>query len=75
MIAHCPNCNSDTEHEDGACLVCGTPTGSVAVGASDDTRRAMQSNPDYWIAWYTFKSLALVAVIGALGYQLGKNNR
>lgn len=71
MILHCPNCSADTEHENGSCLACGTPT----VGASEDTRRAMQENPDYWIAWYTFKSLALVAVIGVLGYTLGKNKR
>ncbi len=43
--------------------------------ASDDTLYAMASAPDYWLAWYTAKSLALVGAVGVIGYLLGRASR
>lgn len=43
------------------------------LGSSEETRQAMQLNPDYWLAWYTFKSLALVAAVSCVAYLMGKN--
>jgi hypothetical protein len=39
----------------------------------EDTKRAIQENPEYWIRWYTFKSLALVGAIGFIGFLVGRN--
>jgi hypothetical protein len=36
-----------------------------------DTRRAMREHPDYWIGWYTFKSLALVGAVAYAAYLAG----
>jgi hypothetical protein len=41
---------------------------------SDDARTALEVAPEYFLGWYTVKSLALVAVFGALCYQLGKSH-
>lgn len=49
-------------------------TGNV-LATSEETRQAMLAAPDYWIRWYTFKSLALVAVVAAFSYTLGKHAR
>lgn len=46
--------------------------GRTLRGLSDDTRRALLDHPDYWLSWYTFKSLALVGAVGVVGYLLGK---
>lgn len=43
--------------------------------ASSDTVQAMQTAPDYWLAWYSFKSIALVAAVAALAYYVGKSSR
>jgi len=66
----CYSCGSDTVHVDGQCQGC-AERGALVGGASDDTRRAMSEHPDYWLSWYTFKSLALVAAIGTVGYLVG----
>lgn len=34
-------------------------------GWSDDARKAITENPNYFVWWYTAKSLALVGAIGA----------
>ena len=44
-------------------------------GWREDAVTAMQMHPNYWLGWYSVKSIALVAVFGALCYQLGKNSR
>jgi hypothetical protein len=47
------------------------PSGLSGLGDAA-TRRAMRDNPDYWLGWYTFKSLALVGAVGVIGYLIGK---
>lgn len=44
-------------------------------GAAEDTKLAMATAPDYWLAWYSFKSIALVGVACALAYYVGKHSR
>jgi hypothetical protein len=44
-------------------------------GFSDDARAAMEASPDYFVWWYSAKSLLLVGVACALAYQLGKGSR
>jgi hypothetical protein len=67
----CHHCGADTVHDiEGECQGC-AERAAVVGGASDDTKRAMRENPDYWLSWYTFKSLALVAAIGTIGYMAG----
>ncbi len=39
---------------------------------SSNARRAMTANPDYFLWWYTVKSIALVAAIGTAAYYAGK---
>ncbi len=41
-------------------------------GFSDDAIKAMQDNPSYFAAWYTAKSLLLVAAIAYIAYQTGR---
>jgi len=45
---------------------------AVLEGWSDDAKKAMTENPDYFVWWYTVKSVGLALVFGALCYQLGK---
>lgn len=37
-----------------------------------NTEKAMASAPNYWLAWYTAKSLALVVAVAGLAYMVGK---
>lgn len=39
-----------------------------------DARNAIQDNPDYFVRWYTAKSIALVGAIGVAAYYAGKAN-
>lgn len=39
-----------------------------------DARAAIQDNPDYFVRWYTAKSIALVGAIGVAAYYAGKAN-
>lgn len=48
---------------------------SLVSGFSADAKAAMAQNPDYFVWWYTTKSMLLVAAVAALAYQLGKNAR
>jgi len=41
---------------------------------SEDARRAITENPDYFVWWYSVKSLALVAAIGAAAYYAGRSS-
>jgi hypothetical protein len=36
-------------------------------------KAAMLREPDYFVWWYTFKSLALVGAIGVAAYYAGKS--
>jgi hypothetical protein len=40
-----------------------------------DAKQAMTQNPDYFVWWYTAKSMALVAVVAALAFALGRNSK
>jgi hypothetical protein len=42
---------------------------------ADDTRAAFAASPNYFMAWYTAKSLALVAAVGVAAYYIGKGKR
>lgn len=41
---------------------------SITTGA----RAAMAAGPDYFLAWYTIKSLGLVATAAALAWYMGR---
>lgn len=41
-------------------------------GWSEDALKAMQDNPDYFVWWYTTKSMALVVAAVAAAYFYGK---
>lgn len=48
----------------------------LALGTfSSDAKEAIAANPDYFIWWYTAKSLSLVAAVAALAYYVGKDAR
>jgi hypothetical protein len=49
--------------------------GFLGAAVDSDTRQAIQMHPDYWIQWYTAKSLALVVAVGAVGYLLGRRQQ
>jgi hypothetical protein len=49
------------------------PIAAELSGFSDDAKRAITSNPDYFVWWYTTKSLALCAALAALAYYVGKD--
>lgn len=42
------------------------------VGFSDDARHAMQASPDYFVWWYTAKSIGLGVVAAALAFMVGR---
>ena len=48
---------------------------STPLEGSIETRRAMRVAPDYWLKWYTAKSLGLGVAVGIIGYLLGKSSR
>lgn len=37
-----------------------------------DARIAITANPDYFVWWYSAKSILLVLAIAALAYQIGR---
>lgn len=41
----------------------------------DDARRAITENPDYFVWWYSVKSMALVVAIAAAAYYAGRGKR
>ena len=46
---------------------------AAALGTfSSNARMAITANPDYFVWWYTAKSLALVGALGWVAYLLGK---
>lgn len=44
-------------------------------GFTEDGKAAMAASPDYFLWWYSVKSLGLVAVAVGLGYVLGRASR
>ncbi len=42
---------------------------------SEDAVAAMQANPNYFVWWYSVKSIALVGVIAAFAYYVGKHTK
>lgn len=43
-------------------------------GWSEDGKRAMVENPDYFLGWYTAKSLGLVVAVAVASFYIGKNS-
>lgn len=41
-------------------------------GFSDDARQAMKASPDYFVWWYTTKSIALGVAAAALAFMIGR---
>jgi hypothetical protein len=47
----------------------------MLVPIDAQTRLAMAIAPDYWLRWYSLKSLLLVGAVALLAYQLGRCSR
>lgn len=45
------------------------------AGFSDDARKAIQTAPDYFVWWYTAKSIGLAVVFAAFTFMLGRASR
>ena len=43
-------------------------------GWGDEARKAMAAAPDYFIVWYTIKSVGLGIVASGLAFMLGKES-
>lgn len=43
-------------------------------GFSDDARKAITENPDYFVWWYTVKSVGLGLVAAYAAYLLGRSH-
>lgn len=41
-------------------------------GFREDARAALEASPDYFVFWYTAKSIGLVVVAVGLAYALGR---
>ena len=41
-------------------------------GWGDDARTAITTNPDYFVWWYTAKSIGLAVLFAAFAYHLGR---
>lgn len=41
-------------------------------GFREDAKEAMAASPDYFVWWYSVKSLALVASIATVAYLIGR---
>ena len=50
-------------------------TPAPLAGWSDDARAAMEASPDYFMWWYTVKSLGLVAALAGVAYLWGTRRR
>jgi hypothetical protein len=42
------------------------------AGFSDDARKAITVAPDYFVRWYTIKSIGLGVVAAALAFMIGR---
>jgi hypothetical protein len=45
------------------------------TGFSDDARTAITVAPDYFVRWYTIKSIGLCAAVAALAFMIGRAGR
>lgn len=52
----------------------GAPAGSAPTlsGFADDARTAIQQAPEYFVWWYTAKSIGLAVVFAAFTFMLGR---
>ncbi len=41
-------------------------------GFRDDARQAIQATPDYFVWWYTVKSVGLCVVAAGLAFMIGR---
>lgn len=44
-------------------------------GFADDARQAITTNPDYFVWWYTAKSIGLCVAVAALTFMLGRASK
>jgi hypothetical protein len=52
---------------------CGSaPAATEAAGWGDDARRAMNAAPNYFVWWYTAKSIGLGVMASALAFMMGR---
>lgn len=42
------------------------------TGFADDARQAITTNPDYFVWWYTAKSIGLCVAVAALTFVMGR---
>ena len=49
--------------------------GELLGAFSDDARHAMQTSPDYFVWWYTAKSIGLGVVAAALAFMIGRSTK
>lgn len=42
------------------------------TGFADDARKAIVENPDYFVWWYTVKSVGLAVTLAALTFMIGR---
>lgn len=47
---------------------CTTSLGDFA----DDARKAIAASPDYFVKWYTLKSVGLGVAVGIIGFLIGR---
>jgi len=46
---------------------------STYEGFREDAQAAMTASPNYFVWWYSVKSLALVASVAAVAYLIGRS--
>lgn len=44
-------------------------------GFADDARKAIVTNPDYFVWWYTAKSIGLCVAVAALTFMMGRASK
>jgi hypothetical protein len=45
---------------------------SIGASFGEDARRAIDASPDYFVKWYTIKSIGLGVVGAAFAFMLGR---
>jgi hypothetical protein len=50
------------------------PAAPAIEGFSDDAKKAIVENPDYFVWWYTVKSVGLGVVAAYAAYLLGREH-
>lgn len=62
----------------GSCQIRGTVREMIRPalhGFRDDARTAIQAAPDYFVWWYTTKSIGLCVAVAALTFMLGRASK